>query len=86
MSSSPAATDGLEARLETCFLTVFPDLAAGSVRQATVDSVEKWDSVATLTLVSVIEEEFGIEIDFEDDLESFVSFEGITRYLSTHLG
>lgn len=84
--SSATATDDLEARLETCFLTVFPDLAAADVRQATVDSVEKWDSVATLTLVNVIEEEFGIEIDFDDDLRLFVSFGGIARYLSAHLG
>jgi acyl carrier protein len=86
MSSSTTATDGLEARLETCFLTVFPDLPAANVQQATVDSVEKWDSLATVTLVAVIEEEFGIEIDFKDDLESFVSFQGIARYLSMHLG
>ena len=84
--SSATATDDLEARLETCFLTVFPDLESANVRQATVDSVEKWDSVATLTLVNVIEEEFRIEIGFDDDLGLFVSFEGIARYLSAHLG
>ncbi len=81
-----ATTDDLEARLARCFLIVFPDLAAADVRQASVGSVEAWDSVTTLTLVSVVEEEFGTEVDFNDDLESFGTFEGIARYLAARLG
>jgi acyl carrier protein len=37
-------------------------------------TVEAWDSVATVTLINVIEEEFGIELDL-DRVAEFDSFE-----------
>ena len=72
--------DNTETRLVRCFQTVFPDLQAGLVPEATVDSVPGWDSVATVTLINVVEEEFGLEIGLED-VERMVSFPEFLEYL-----
>jgi acyl carrier protein len=65
----------VEARLSRCFAAVFPKLSRGSIPSATPDTVPEWDSVATVTLFKVIEEEFGPGIDLDDaeDLMSFTS-------------
>ncbi len=67
------------ARLEACFLTVFPDLPRAQVAAATMTSVEEWDSVISVTLLSVVEEEFGVSLG--SDVEELVSFEAILRRL-----
>ncbi len=72
--------DSTEQRLEGIFETVFPDLSPERVKTASQDSVENWDSVAAITLMNLIEEEFGIEMDFED-LGELTSFERILNYL-----
>jgi acyl carrier protein len=38
--------------------------------------------LATVTLIGVVEEEFGIRIDLED-VEELVSFEGVLKHLQT---
>jgi len=63
-----------------CFSAVFPDLTAEEIVVASPASVGSWDSVASITLMSVLEEEFGISIDPED-IEQLVSFELILNYL-----
>lgn len=70
-----------DARLVTCFRAVFADLSDDQIRHATSTNVEGWDSVATVTLITLVEEEFGVEID-ADDLERFVSFDSLLVYLS----
>jgi acyl carrier protein len=55
----------IEVRLIRCFAAVFPGLSDDQIVSASVDTVEAWDSVAAATLVSVIEEEFGIEFNEE---------------------
>jgi len=56
----------IERRLATCFSLVFPDLTPEEIPRATMTSVGSWDSVASINLVAVIEEEFGIEVDLEE--------------------
>ena len=77
--------DSASARLTECFELVFPDLAVSAIPAATQKSVEGWDSVAAITLVSVIEEKFDLQMDFEriGDLDSY---EKILRYLVDDLG
>jgi acyl carrier protein len=70
-----------EARLAGCFQAVFPGLSADEVNVATASSVANWDSVAVVTLLAVVEEEFGITID-SDDLAAFSSYDGFLRYLN----
>jgi acyl carrier protein len=70
----------LQKRLITCFSAVLPDLSQEDIPLATVNSVGSWDSLATVTLIMVIEEEFGVQVP-PGDLEQFVSFELILDYL-----
>ncbi len=71
----------IASQLEDCLAVVFPDVPTKQLRNASVSSVAQWDSLATLTLVSVIEETFQMQIP-ADDLEEFLSFELILDYLS----
>jgi acyl carrier protein len=68
-------------RLTKCFAAVFPDLSEDQIHQATPTKVAVWDSLASITLISVIEEEFGVEIDPED-IEHLVSFESVLDYVN----
>jgi acyl carrier protein len=70
----------LTTRLARCFAAVFPDLAEAEIYRASATSVGAWDSLATVNLLSVIEEEFQIRVAPED-FESFVAFELILDYL-----
>jgi acyl carrier protein len=76
--------DNIEQRLENVFGTVFPDLPAQRIKSAAQDSVENWDSVAAITLMNLIEEEFGVEMDF-DDVAELTSFSKIHDYLKGRL-
>lgn len=68
------------ARLEKCFAAVFPELTGPEVARASTLTVGGWDSLASVTLLTVLEEEFQVQIDPED-LEHLVSFELILDYL-----
>jgi acyl carrier protein len=66
----------MNARLVSCFEVVFPQLPAQAIPSARQDSVEAWDSVAAITLIGVIEDEFQVTVDLERMLElnSFAAF------------
>lgn len=70
----------IEARLASCFTSVLPELSADEVRNASAAGTAGWDSVTTVTLIAVIEDEFQIAIDL-DDPARFDSFQGILNYL-----
>ena len=70
------------ARLTRCFQAIFPDLRPDDVVRASPTTVPAWDSVASVTLLSLIEEEFGLAIEL-DDLNQFTSFESLQRYLQS---
>lgn len=63
-----------------CFEAAFPMLSRDQIVLATTQSVSQWDSLATVTLMALIEEEFRLRIDILD-LAEFHSFESIVRYL-----
>jgi acyl carrier protein len=69
-------------RLIKCFETVFPDMPEGEIPNASQSSVAAWDSIAAITLLNVIEDEFQISMDLElaGDLDSFSK---IYEYLKT---
>lgn len=73
--------DTIQSRLTGCFATVFPSMAPEEIPAATQATVEAWDSIAAITLVNVIEEEFGIQMDLEA-LADLDSFERIREYLT----
>ena len=47
---------------------------------ASITSVSEWDSIAAISLVVVLEEEFGKEIP-PDEIENLISFELVRNYL-----
>ena len=63
---------------------VFPDFPADRITSATQDTVQTWDSVAAITLMNLIEEEFSIQMDFED-LGELTSFQKILTYVNGKL-
>jgi len=72
--------DPIATRLSNCFQTVFPNLPAGEIASARQSALPAWDSTAAIMLVNVIEDEFGIQVDF-DRLAELDSFESICQYL-----
>lgn len=60
-------------RLEKCFRAVFPAVDPAQIASADSSTVEGWDSLAHITLLTVINEEFGVDVDFEE-------FEGATSF------
>jgi acyl carrier protein len=60
-------------RVTRCFSNVFPDLPEDEIPRASTASLPAWDSVAHVTLLSSIAEEFGEPFEIED-YEELVSF------------
>jgi acyl carrier protein len=75
----------VRARLEQCFAAVFPDLPQDQIAQASTATVPAWDSLANATLVTVVEEEFGVEIPVEE-LSGLGSFELLLDFLQELAG
>jgi acyl carrier protein len=65
--------NNVEEKLSYCFSLAFPKLDPGRRATATSENTSGWDSVAQVTLLTLIGEEFGIDIDFEE-------FEGATSF------
>lgn len=72
--------DTTKGRLISCFQIVFPDLPESNIPAANQESVAAWDSIAAITLVNVIEDEFQIQMDL-DQLADLDSFPRILDYL-----
>jgi acyl carrier protein len=70
----------LDNRLVRCISSVFPGLTDREIRTAALEQLADVDSLAAVTLVAVIDEEFGVDLDLEDLLE-FGSFAGLCHYL-----
>ncbi len=70
----------LESRLANCFATAFPELDQQEIPAVAMGSLASWDSLAGITLLSLIEEEFRLSIS-PDDVADLVSFELILDYL-----
>jgi acyl carrier protein len=75
----------LDARLSSLFLAAFASLDATTVRAATQDSTAGWDSVATVTLASLVEEEFGEPFDM-DEAADWTSYQTVRLSLEKRLG
>jgi len=68
--------DDLAARLTRCFTSVFPELDAEAIQKANAESLTVWDSMAQIMLLSLIGEEFEMDVSFEEfgDLTTFEQF------------
>jgi len=65
-----------------CFSAVFADLDEQEIPQVTKQNFAKWDSLANFSLIVVIEEEFGIQVE-ANDVDGLVSFVSILDYLQS---
>jgi acyl carrier protein len=74
----------LRTRLIDCFKLVFPDRPESEIPSTSQASVPAWDSVAAITMMNVVEDEFGIQIDL-DILADLDSFERVLAYLETEV-
>lgn len=72
--------DTVRDKLSRCFALAFPKLDPANYATASAENVNEWDSIAQLTLLTVIGEEFGREIDFEE-FEGATSFAALERAL-----
>jgi len=71
-------------RLIRCFTAIFPDLPVGSIPNVSVSSLPQWDSIKAVTLIHVVEDEFGVTIEV-DDLPNLESFPLLETYLQEQL-
>jgi len=73
-----------ENRLIRCFASVFPGLSVEELRSMNSESTGNWDSLSTVTLAAVVQEEFNLEIDPEvlPQLDSFAAFRTYLHRLS----
>jgi acyl carrier protein len=76
--------DESRARLIKCFELVFPDLTEEQAPTASQATMPEWDSVAAITMMNVIEDEFGLEMDLEV-VADFDSFDKIYQYVSARV-
>lgn len=70
----------LQDRLVRCFSSVFPTLSEAEIRASDVVPLFDLDSLAGVTLVTLIDQEFGVNVDLPDLLE-LGSFEAISQFL-----
>lgn len=70
-------------RLIRCFAASFPNLSHDEIVHASPASVASWDSLATVTLFALAEEEFGVNlnIDYLDHTGDSISFEWLLTTL-----
>jgi acyl carrier protein len=72
--------DDIRDKLARCFALAFPKLDPNQYATATAQNVSEWDSIAQLTLLTLIGEEFGRDMDFEE-FEGATSFEALAQAL-----
>jgi acyl carrier protein len=70
-------------RLTRLFSTYFTGLSAEEIPRASMATVAEWDSMASVTLIGLVSEEFGVEVA-PAHYEQFVSYELILDYLESH--
>ena len=75
----------IESRISQCFQNVFPDLAEEDLPRASQASLTQWDSVAHVTLLLSVAEEFQIELD-EEAFPSLTSYLLIVDYVEHTIG
>jgi acyl carrier protein len=59
------------------------EIPVEEVEAATMESVDKWDSIGQMSLVAIIEDVFGIEFE-PDEVMQFTSFAAGVDILKNH--
>lgn len=84
MSGTTLAPERITKRLSRIFTKAFPSLDVAAAAAATMDNTEGWDSIATLTLFMLCEEDFGIKIGY-DRIAETKSFSDLFKLLESKL-
>ena len=71
----------VHSRLIRCFSSVFPTLTEAQIQSADFARLIDLDSLAAVTLVTVVDEELGVEMDL-DALLMLGSFAALCQHLS----
>jgi acyl carrier protein len=74
----------IESKVARCFSNVFPDVPPSEFPRASTASLAAWDSVAHVTLLSSIAEEFSLDLEIED-FEDLVSYPLIVDYVESKI-
>ena len=74
----------LDDRLTRCFASVFPALPSDQIHAASVESVPAWDSLAAVTLIAVLEQEFNTPIDLME-MPELTSYQAVRHYLQRQI-
>jgi acyl carrier protein len=70
----------LKDRLVEGFAGIFPRLSRDEILSASPESVPEWDSLANIILLTLLQQEFHLDIDLTH-LESLRSFEDVLTYV-----
>jgi len=73
----------LDARLTSCFSAAFSDLDPAAIPAASPDATPGWDSMASITLMTLVQEEFNVALDFER-FEEFNSYAKLKAWLEAN--
>ena len=68
--------------LRECFEAAVPAVPLSSLETLAPERDAVWDSLATLTLVMLVEERFGVRIP-TDEIPRLMSFDAMADYLET---
>jgi acyl carrier protein len=71
-------------RLAKCFSAVFPEFSPEDIGKISAECAVSADSLSAVTLLAVVEEEFGIDLKV-DDMENFASFERVLERVNEAL-
>jgi acyl carrier protein len=72
-------------RLLRCFSAVFPSLSADQIENARASNIAAWDSIASVTLFAIVQEEFDMEMGVQD-MKDLLSFDSLLKYLDQNMG
>jgi acyl carrier protein len=72
--------DDIQLRLLACFQAVFPEQDEKALAGLSQATYPNWDSLASVTIVRLIEEQFGVQMDLFD-LEELDSFAAMEKYI-----
>ena len=71
----------INSRLDRCFASVFSQLSPDELRSLSARTNPVWDSMATVALVGLIEEQFNVEIPPEE-VPNLLSYSEIAAFLA----
>jgi len=80
-----AINEKVRRRLTRVFTAILPQVDTANIENATMDNTENWDSLATLSLFTLAEEEFGIKLGL-DLIVSTKSFADLEKLIISKVG